>query len=146
MTFDEAIKTKELLETLVNNCSAYLGKFPRNSIGITPDEIKERPEWKQAKNDYDLQFKRLQEINQFIIKNYKKEYFELKRSARSKVITRLAGESPAKYEGGNLMTMPNGKTVVFLAYNKTFNSFTDAYNYCLSCDFDPEEIKIKEEN
>jgi len=33
----------------------------------------------------------------------------------------------------------------FLVGNRNFNSFEDAFNYCMQCDFSPELIQVKEE-
>lgn len=42
------------------------------------------------------------------------------------------------------MIMNNNKKVIFQAFNRNFDTFEDAYNYCVQCDFDPRYIKIME--
>lgn len=42
------------------------------------------------------------------------------------------------------MIMNNNKKVIFQAFNRNFDTFEDAYNWCITCDLDAEYIKILE--
>jgi len=70
-TFSELIKRKNDIEKQVDFFSNYLQKFPKNDIGLITEKCEK---YKFAKIGFDHWFKKLQEINIFINRNYKKEY------------------------------------------------------------------------
>lgn len=48
MTFPEFIAERARLDAAVEAASAALQPFPRNALGLTPDDVKAAPEWKAA--------------------------------------------------------------------------------------------------
>ena len=70
-TFNELLQRKNDIDKQVNFFSSQLQKFPKNDIGL----ITEKSElYRISKIGFDHWFKKYQEINIFINRNYKKEY------------------------------------------------------------------------
>lgn len=70
-TFNELLQRKNDIEIQVNFFNSQLQKFPKNDIGL----ITEKNElYRVSKIGFDHWFKKLQDINKFVYKNYKKEY------------------------------------------------------------------------
>lgn len=68
--FNELLQRKNDIEKQVNFFNSQLQKFPKNDIGL----ITEKSElYRVSKLGFDHWFKKLQEINVFINRNYKKE-------------------------------------------------------------------------
>jgi predicted transcriptional regulator len=70
-TFNKLIQRKIDIEKQVDFFSNYLQKFPVNELGLITEKCEK---YKFAKIGFDHWFKKLQEINIFINRNYKKEY------------------------------------------------------------------------
>jgi hypothetical protein len=70
-TFIEVLNRKNDIEKQVDFFSNYLQKFPVNELGLITEKCEK---YKFAKIGFDHWFKKLQEINIFINRNYKKEY------------------------------------------------------------------------
>jgi len=70
-TFNELLNRKNDIEKQVDFFSNYLQKFPVNELGLITEKCEK---YKFAKIGFDHWFKKLQEINIFINRNYKKEY------------------------------------------------------------------------
>lgn len=51
------------LEASVKLAASNLQGFPRNAIGLTPDEVKFSPEYRDAKQRYNAAFKELRRFN-----------------------------------------------------------------------------------
>lgn len=56
--------TRAKLESDVHRASLALKVFPRGITGLTPDSVKATPEWKAAKNAYNVAFEILRQFNQ----------------------------------------------------------------------------------
>jgi hypothetical protein len=69
-TFNELLQRKNEIERNVSFFNNYLQKFPVNEMGLI---IEKCEKYKFAKIGFDYWFKKLQEINIFINRNYKKE-------------------------------------------------------------------------
>lgn len=62
--------------------SAVLQKFPKGPSGLTPDHVKNSPEFRAAKAAYDRAFAEEQRLNSWFVRTYKKEYQEDRRKNR----------------------------------------------------------------
>lgn len=70
-TFNELLQRKNDIEKQVNFFNSQLQKFSKNDIGL----ITEKSElYRVSKIGFDYWFKKYQDINKFVYKNYKKEY------------------------------------------------------------------------
>jgi len=69
-TFNELLNRKNDIEKQVNFFSSQLQKFPKNDIGLITGKSEL---YRISKIGFDHWFKKLQEINIFINRNYKKE-------------------------------------------------------------------------
>jgi hypothetical protein len=69
-TFSELIQRKIEIEKQVDFFSKQLQKFPKNEIGLITDKSEF---YRISKLGFDYWFKKLQDINVFINRNYKKE-------------------------------------------------------------------------
>jgi len=70
-SFNETLNRKFEIERQVDFFSNYLQKFPVNEIGLVVDKCEK---YKFACKGFNHWFKKLQEINSFINRNYKKQY------------------------------------------------------------------------
>jgi len=83
-TFNELLNRKNDIEKQVNFFSSQLQKFPKNDIGL----ITEKSElYRVCKIGFEHWFKKYQEINIFINRNYKKENREYQLEKRKNKIT-----------------------------------------------------------
>jgi hypothetical protein len=69
-TFNELLQEKNEIEKQVDFFSNQLQKFPKNEIGLITDKSEF---YRISKIGFDCWFKKLQDINVFINRNYKKE-------------------------------------------------------------------------
>lgn len=70
-TFKEILQQQNEIERNLSFFDNYLQKFPVNEIGLI---IEKCEKYKFAKRGFDYWFKKYQDINKFVYKNYKKEY------------------------------------------------------------------------
>lgn len=70
-TFNKLLQQKNEIERNLSFFNNYLQKFPVNEIGLI---IEKSEKYIFAKKGFDYWFKKYQEINKFVYKNYKKEY------------------------------------------------------------------------
>lgn len=71
--FELAKAAKKKYEAAVEMADKALKNFPRNSIGLTPDEVKSTPEFQCAKKDYSNAFNDLRNFNTNFVKEFKNE-------------------------------------------------------------------------
>jgi hypothetical protein len=64
---------RAVVDAEVDSASKELKKFPRGNMGLTPDDVKNSPEFKSTKRAYDVAFKKLQTLNKTYVKRFKKE-------------------------------------------------------------------------
>jgi hypothetical protein len=69
-TFNELLQRKNDIEKQVDFFNSQLQKFPKNELGLITDKSEL---YRVSKLGFDHWFKKLQEINIFINRNYKKE-------------------------------------------------------------------------
>lgn len=81
MTYAEYKSIKANQNTLVDSLSSEINAFDTNEMGLVKDEIRNTTEYRTLKNTLNREFKKLQEINTFGTKNFKKE-MALDRSQR----------------------------------------------------------------
>jgi hypothetical protein len=77
MTYEEAKVIKQQLNEKVDADSATLKEFDKYGLGVmglTPDHVKEMPEWKLAKQNFEKSFAELRNFNGWFVKQFKKEY------------------------------------------------------------------------
>ena len=55
----------------------------KNSMGLTPEEIRTNPKWRAAKSAFDVAFKKEQKMNQKMVKVFKKELRDLRSKDRN---------------------------------------------------------------
>ena len=48
-------------------------KYGKSEMGMTPDFVKEMPEWQQSKKEFDKAFAELRNFNGWYVKTFKKE-------------------------------------------------------------------------
>ena len=78
-TFNELLNRKNDIEKQVYFFSSQLQKFPKNDIGLITDKSEL---YRVSKIGFDHWFKKLQEVNIFINRNYKTEYAKLRQNMR----------------------------------------------------------------
>lgn len=69
-TFNELLQRKDEINKQVDFFSSQLQKFPKNELGLIIDKTEK---YKACKIGFNHWFKKLQEINLLINRNYKKE-------------------------------------------------------------------------
>lgn len=82
MTFEEAKALQTTRDAEVTRIGNALDAFPKGAMGLTPDEVKFSPEYRQAKADFSAAFKKLQNINHYLSDNFAKEIREERMARR----------------------------------------------------------------
>lgn len=73
MTYFEFKQNIELQNNIVNEIENSFKSFLKGQFGLVSDEDKNSKEYKELKKKFDIEFKKLQEINLYGMKNFKKE-------------------------------------------------------------------------
>ena len=76
--FDAWFKKSQELDKMSKDASVKLKKFPRGSMGLTPDAVKKDPKFKKAKADADNILRAIQKHN----KSASKDWFRMARDRR----------------------------------------------------------------
>ena len=71
--YEELKKISDAVRAECRAASEVMNQFPRLPNGLTPDVVRNTPEYQAAKRDFDVKFKREQEMNKLMVKNFKKE-------------------------------------------------------------------------
>lgn len=85
MTYREFKLIKSELDNKVTELSEKLNSFPKGEFGLTPDEIKFSSEFRALKAEFNVVFQKLQQLNEFGVKAFKKEMKE-ERKAKSRSV------------------------------------------------------------
>ena len=88
--FEEAKAEEALVEKEMSEAQAALDGFPRGPTGLTPDAVKETPEWQAAKALANKAFARLRAFNAVFVKRFAKE-LRAERAERTKERERRGG-------------------------------------------------------
>lgn len=86
ISYEEARQVQKELDNKVDKLSKEYRKFERSSNGMCSDEVRATDEYKLVDSEYKKTFKAFQDINKFIMKEYKKEYLKDKREERMRKI------------------------------------------------------------
>jgi hypothetical protein len=71
MTYDQAKQERDRIEHARKQASQALDAFPRLPNGLTPDDVKQSPAYREAKAKADALFAQLQAFNTHFVKTYK---------------------------------------------------------------------------
>ena len=74
--FIVAKQSKTMLENALDAADKALkafDKYGKSEMGMTPDFVREMPEWQQARKEYDKAFAELRNFNGWYVKTFKKE-------------------------------------------------------------------------
>jgi hypothetical protein len=82
--YARAKQARDSLEADVSRHKAELSKFPKLENGLTPDHVRNSPDFKAHKQNFDIAFKRLQTFNQSFTKKFKSEIRADRDAARLK--------------------------------------------------------------
>lgn len=82
-SYDDAKILKNYYETLVSKASEEMKQFPKNDLGMIPDDVRMTEKYKDTKAYYDHVFSLLQKYNQWFVKHYKKEYMEERKNKKN---------------------------------------------------------------
>lgn len=72
-TWPEAKAAQEAASARVKVASAAMDKYPKSSMGLTPDAVKASPQWRADKAEMDAAMLELQKANSVVAKNFAKE-------------------------------------------------------------------------
>jgi hypothetical protein len=73
MTYEEAKKIKDNIETELDVANTILSSFPKGPMNLTSDAVRATPEWQAAKRSSEQTFAKLRSFNSIFVKNFKKE-------------------------------------------------------------------------
>ena len=79
MTYDEAKNIRSKLDLACKEAGDVLRAFPRNAIGLVPDNVRATAEYRAARKAYEKAFALLRASNQRLVKTFKKEILEERR-------------------------------------------------------------------
>ena len=85
-TFAECIEERNEIDLKVDLYTKELREFKRSASGLINDKTKKTQTFIKAQNNFVVWFKKLQEINIFINRNYKKESREYRLLNRDRKI------------------------------------------------------------
>lgn len=57
-----------------SDATKEINKYPKNTVGLTPDSVRNTQEWKKSKYRLDKAFTELKYFNSMLTKVYKAEY------------------------------------------------------------------------
>lgn len=80
--FENAQKIAASLDADLNAAGEALEPFPRLPNGLTPDHVKQTPEWQAAKSAFDRAFSKVRAFNALYTKKFKKELAKVRSEAR----------------------------------------------------------------
>lgn len=83
MTFAAAKATRAALDNEVARLGQVLNAFPKGAMGLTPDAVKFSPEFRAAKQAFDVAFAKLRNFNSAFTKAYADEIREERRTRRA---------------------------------------------------------------
>lgn len=83
-TYNEAKAARDSAEERLKIASLALGRYPKGAIGLTPNDVKETPEWQKDMTEYNAAFAALRAINGVIVKKFHTEY-RSERNAREQM-------------------------------------------------------------
>ena len=73
ITYNEYKEIKSKQDAIVDQLSDKLNSFPKGEFGMVVESIRMSDEYKSIKNQFSKEFKKIQDINSFGAKNFKKE-------------------------------------------------------------------------
>lgn len=73
VTYEEAKTMRDTLEANIAKWSEILAAYPRGPMGLTPDHLKQTPEWQHAKAECDKAFEALRRFNRVFVKRFRRE-------------------------------------------------------------------------
>jgi hypothetical protein len=75
-SYEESLQIKQNLEKELKISEQNINRISgesKNSMGLTPDNIKNTPEWKKAYDEVNQKFNNLKKFNEIFTSAYKKE-------------------------------------------------------------------------
>lgn len=78
-TYNDFRTAQATQNTIVNALGDQLNTFPKNENGL----VEMTPEYRIVKTKFDAEFKKLQSINSFGVKNFKKEIAQARKQRRA---------------------------------------------------------------
>ena len=84
--FDIATHKRDILALNVKEASTKLKSIPgvgKGKLGLTPDSVKQCPEYQQARRDYENAHNALRKYNSWYVKMFKKELRETRNTKRN---------------------------------------------------------------
>lgn len=81
-TYNEYKAIKTVQNTLVTELSTIINKLPKDSTGMIQENIRMTEEYKSLNIQFEREFKKLQDINIFGNKNFKKEISKERKEKR----------------------------------------------------------------
>lgn len=88
MTYEEAKAIRTKVEQMIEPYERALQALPKGNMGLTLPEYKD--EFRALKSSFDYWFKQLQNINKYIVKNFKKENYAERMAQRQARMNKTA--------------------------------------------------------
>lgn len=96
-TWPEAKAAQESASARVKAASATMDKYPKSSMGLTPDAVKASPQWRADKAEMDAAMFELQRANSVVAKSFAKESAaerDARRAAKLQEVAPVQAETP----------------------------------------------------
>lgn len=94
ITFAQAKAHADFLDAEYTRLSRILASVPgvgTGPMGLTPDSVRARPDYQEAKREADKAFADLREYNAWFVKQFKKEYRAWRRERDKARMAKIAG-------------------------------------------------------
>ena len=76
MNFAEANEKRKQLDALASELSLRLQQYPKNEMGLVPEEIRFSEEYRKLAGEFDTTFRELRNINAYVLKHFKREHLQ----------------------------------------------------------------------
>lgn len=81
-TFNEYKETRNNQESIVNALSLQLNSFEKDNTGMVIESIRMTNEYKALKNNFNVEYNKLQNITIYGVRNFKKELTKERKEKR----------------------------------------------------------------
>ena len=85
--YSEYKEVKSKQDAIVDVISDKLNSYPKGAFGMTEESVRMSDEYKALKLQYAKEFKKIQDINSFGMKNFKKEINKEREEKRNQIRT-----------------------------------------------------------
>lgn len=96
LTYEQAREAADRLKAAHDAASKPLEAFPKGPLGLTPDAVKQTPEWRTAYAAERKAFEAMRQANAYLVKHYGRRYRTDKQAEIMAERMAKLGKTPSK--------------------------------------------------